>query len=347
MSRKLTSMTYKEAGVDIKAAEAFVDRIGTLASSTHTSGVVRNLSRFSGLFRPDFEGVTDPLLAATCDGVGTKLLVARDVGRFDTLGQDLVAMNVNDLIVLGARPLFFLDYIATGILDAGQLEELVGGIAAACREVGCALLGGETAEMPGLYAAGDFDLAGFAVGLADGTCLPKPETVAVGDVVIGLPSSGIHSNGLSLARKALIERGGMKLDEQVEALGRTLGDELLEPTALYVEPVTALQQRFQLKAAAHVTGGGIVERGRALLRDGQQLVVEPLAEVPKIFELIREAGEVAPEEMARTFNMGLGFLVVMDAEEAAVVLEEIGAPWQGVGVIAEGSREVVLGDLRA
>lgn len=340
-------LTYKEAGVDIKAADTLMERIGSLASSTHTSGVVKHTSRFAGLFRPDFEGVTDPLLAATCDGVGTKLLVARDVGRFDTLGQDLVAMSVNDLIVLGARPLFFLDYIATGTLDVGQLEQLVSGIAAACREVGCALLGGETAEMPGLYAAGDFDIAGFAVGLADGTWLPKPDTVTVGDVVIGLPSSGIHSNGLSLARKALLERGGMKLGDQIEALGRTLGDELLVPTALYVESVTALLQRFPFKAAAHVTGGGIAGRGRALLRDGQELVMEPVVDMPAIFELIREAGKVSLDEMARTFNMGLGFLAVMDADAAAEVMTEIGAPWRRVGTITAGSRGVVFGNLSA
>ncbi|HET6345589.1 MAG TPA: phosphoribosylformylglycinamidine cyclo-ligase, partial [Myxococcota bacterium] len=220
------SLTYKEAGVDIEAADAFVQRIGKLARSTHGPGVVPHRTEYASLFRPDLGGMQDPLIAATCDGVGTKLLVAREMGKYTGLGQDLVGMNVNDLLPSGARPLLFLDYIATGKLDPDALTAVVDGMARACRDAGCALLGGETAEMPGVYAAGEFDLAGFAVGLVDGARIPDLGAVAVGDQVLALPASGVHSNGLSLARKALLERGGLHLTDAPQGLTQCLGDEL-------------------------------------------------------------------------------------------------------------------------
>lgn len=344
----MSPLSYKDAGVDVEAADGFVARIGALTESTYTSGVLTHASRYAGLFRPNLEGVREPVLAATCDGVGTKLLVARQVGRFAGLGQDLVAMNVNDLLPLGARPLFFLDYIATGKLEPDQLEEIVSGVATACREVGCALLAGETAEMPGVYAPGDFDLAGFAVGLVDKAWLPDTGGVAVGDVVLGLPSTGVHSNGLSLARSALFERGGLTPESTEARLGRTVGEELLEPTALYVAPVLALAEQFSFKAAAHVTGGGIAGRGRKLLADGQRLQLDSGAfAVPPIFDLIAERGGVEPVEMARTFNLGLGFLAIVEPETADAVLAEKETPWLRVGEITAGDGEVDIGDIRA
>jgi phosphoribosylformylglycinamidine cyclo-ligase len=335
-------LSYKDAGVDIAAGDAFVTTVAALAGRTHGNGVVKHPSSYAGLFRPNLEGVRDPLIAATCDGVGTKLLVAHAAKHYRGLGQDLVAMSVNDLLPLGARPLLFLDYVATGKLDPAPLAEVVAGVADACASVGCALIGGETAEMPGVYPPGEFDLAGFAVGVADGSRLPNPEEVAPGHVVLGLPSSGIHSNGLSLARKAL-EAGGLGVHDVVAALGRTVGEELLEPTALYVDPVLALFEHAPFSAAAHVTGGGLIGRGDKLLRDGQRLVLDSGSfEVPAIFDLIAEAGGVAEEEMRRAFNMGLGFLAVLSPRAAEIALEVVGEPWRRVGRIEAGTRGVEI-----
>jgi phosphoribosylformylglycinamidine cyclo-ligase len=344
------SLSNKDAGVDIAAADGFVGRIARLAKATHAGRVVEHESKYAGLITPGTDGMREPLLAATCDGVGTKLLVAKAVGRYDGLGQDLVAMSVNDLMPLAARPVLFLDYIAVGKLDPAAMETVVGSIARACSEVGCALLGGETAEMPGLYAAGDFDLAGFAVGVVDRQKLPQPEAMREGDVVLGLPSTGVHSNGYSLARAALLERGKLQLTDEPKALGgRTLADVLLTPTGLYVRPVLRLLERHTFRAAAHVTGGGLLGRGKKLARPGLRLVLDPRTwSVPPIFDLIREAGGVAPAEMASTFNMGLGFLVVMGADEGASVARELAADgWRVVGRVERGAPGVELGFARA
>jgi len=336
-------LSYKDAGVDIEAADAFVATVAALAARTHGERVVTHPSRYAGLFRPDLSGVSDPLIAVTCDGVGTKLLVARDAGRYGGLGQDLVAMSVNDLLPLGARPLLFLDYVATGKLDPGPLTDVVRGVADACAAVGCTLIGGETAEMPGLYPPGDFDLAGFAVGVADGARLPDPTGIAPGHVVLGLPASGIHSNGMSLARKALLDAGGMALDAEVSELGRSLGEELLEPTALYVRPVMALLEHVTFAAAAHITGGGLLGRSDKLLVEGQRLVFDSSSfDTPHIYDLIAKHGGVAVEEMGRTFNMGLGFLAVLSPGDADTVLEKVGGPWRRVGRIEAGTRGVEL-----
>lgn len=338
-------LSYKQAGVDIAAADAFVASIGRLARATHNAGVVSHTSAYAGLFRPDLSQAKTPLIAATCDGVGTKLLVARDMQRFEGLGQDLVAMNVNDLLPSGARPLLFLDYIATGRLEPQSLEAVVRGIAKACAEVGCVLLGGETAEMPGLYAQGDFDLAGFAVGLADEAHLPDASSIRPGDVVLGLSSSGVHSNGLSLARKALLERGGFSLERHFPELGRSLGEELLEPTRLYVNQVLDLLRRTRIKAAAHITGGGLLGRAHKLAPEGMRVVLDQSKyAIPPIFELIRDAGAVAWHELASTFNMGLGFLVVVDRAGADVAREQASSQgWVEVGVVTQGTRGVDLG----
>lgn len=340
-------LTYREAGVDLDAADAFALRIGELARRTHGEEVVPFADAYAGLFRPPVDGMRAPLLAATCDGVGTKLLIARACGRYRGLGRDLVAMNVNDLLPAGARPLFFLDYLATGRLDPEPLAEVVAGIADACAEVGCALLGGETAELPGLYREGDFDLAGFAVGLVDAGQVPRGP-LAIGDVVLGLPSSGVHANGLSLARRA-IERAGLSYDDVPAELGATLGETLLTPTALYVRPVLALLAGLlpaRIKAAAHITGGGLLGRARKLVPPGLRIEIDPQRyQRPPIFNVLARAGDIAESELARTFNMGLGFLIVVGAEEAARALSVPGLAIREVGRIVASDRSAESGEV--
>jgi phosphoribosylformylglycinamidine cyclo-ligase len=342
------ALTYKSAGVDIAAADAFVSHVFDVAKSTLTDGVVAHRLGYSGLFRPKWGGMRDPLLAATCDGVGTKLKVAIEVGRYQGLGQDLVAMNVNDLLPLGARPLLFLDYIAVGAIARPVMDAIIAGVAAACRETGCALLGGETAEMPGVYHHGDFDLAGFAVGLVDGARLPQPEQIAPGDVVLALASTGIHSNGLSLARQALFEKGGLRVADRPAELTEPLGVALLTPTALYVKAVLALFERYQVKGAAHVTGGGLLGRVEKLSRPGARLLLHPEAySRPPIFAVIQRAGGISDAEMARTFNLGLGFVVVVDASTADLVERDSGLGFIRVGEVVAGDRGVELGYARS
>lgn len=340
------TLSYKDAGVDIAAADAFLSRIAKLAKSTQGTTVVEHESKYAGLIDPGVAGMQAPLIAATCDGVGTKLLVARAMEKYDGLGQDLVAMSVNDLLPLSARPLLFLDYIAVGKLEPAPMEAVIGSIARACREVGCALLGGETAEMPGVYAPGDFDLAGFAVGIVDRAQLPQPEAITAGDVVLALPSTGLHSNGFSLARAALLDRAGMSFGDTPTACGgERLGDVLLTPTALYVRPVLRLLDRYRFRAAAHITGGGLLGRGKRLAREGLRLVIDADSyTVPAIMELIREAGDVSREELASTFNMGLGFVVVMSESEGRAALRELaGDGWREVGRVERGRAGVDLG----
>ncbi|MBC7792982.1 MAG: phosphoribosylformylglycinamidine cyclo-ligase [Clostridia bacterium] len=340
------SMSYKRAGVDIAAADAFVETIGAFAKATHNAGVVKHTTAYAGLFRPDLNGIAKPLLSAATDGVGTKLLVAREMKSFEGLGQDLVAMNVNDLLPSGSRPLLFLDYIATGKLEPDELLPIVRGIANACKEVGCVLLGGETAEMPGVYQSGDFDLAGFAVGLADEARLPDATTVREGDVLFALPSSGMHANGFSLARKALLEMGGLRLTDHVGALERSLGEELLEPTRLYVNPVLEVMKAFRIKGSAHITGGGLLGRLAKLVGDDLRVDVDPERyRVPPVFALVQKTGNVAWREMASTFNMGLGYVVVVDKNEAERFRGSLMAKhgWLEVGNIARGTHGVDLG----
>jgi phosphoribosylformylglycinamidine cyclo-ligase len=337
-------LTYRDAGVDVDAADRFIAAIAPLVRATHTAAVVGHPSRFAGLIRPDVGEMDDPLIAATCDGVGTKVLLARHDGDFEALGRDLVAMNVNDLLPLGARPLLFLDYLATGSLDPKRLTAVVRGVAEACREAGCVLLGGETAEMPDLYRPGEFDLAGFAVGVVDGARLPDPASVQPGDVVMALPSTGLHANGFSLVRRALLERGGFDLDDEIPVLGGRLGATLLTPTAIYVAQVLALLESVATKSAAHVTGGGLLGRAAAMLPDGLVVRIDPDTYFrPPIFDLIASAGEVSDDEMAATFNMGLGFIAVVSAGDAETV-EEMG--WLRVGDVVAGTGRVELGYAR-
>lgn len=337
-------LTYRDAGVDIAAADALVARLRSLAAATHGPAVRPHTEAYAGLY----ELSSGPLLAATCDGVGTKLLIGQALGRYRGLGQDLVAMNVNDLLPCGARPLFFLDYVATGRLDGTALCELVAGMADACRAVGCALLGGETAEMPGVYGPGGLDLAGFAVGLAAPERLPQRQAMAPKDRVLGLASAGVHSNGLSLARRAL-DQAGIGLDVMLPELGSSPGEVLLAPTALYVAAVLAAFDRVggaagHIRAAAHVTGGGLLGRAAAMAPAGLRLRIDPSTYPrPPIFDVLARAGAISPREMARTFNMGLGFLLVTSPAAAKTLLAAPDSPWLDVGEVVAGDTGVDLG----
>lgn len=339
-------LTYREAGVDVSAGDAFARAIRSLAQRTQNEDVLPSGDAYAGLYRLPLSGMNTPLLAATCDGVGTKILVARACQSYRDLGQDLVAMNVNDLLPRGARPLFFLDYLAVGkiALDRSTADDspavpmldLARGIVDACAASGCALLGGETAEMPDLYGPGDCDLAGFAVGLVDRDHVPSGE-VSVDDIVLGLPASGAHANGFSLIRRVLAQ-AGVDYSARPAELDRSVGEELLRPTCLYVQPVLDLLQRVRIKAAAHITGGGLLGRAAKLVSEDLRIVLDPHTYArPAIFDLIARWGGIEPAEMARTFNMGLGFLVVLSPEDARSVLADATSPFLHVGHIAAGS----------
>ena len=339
----MASMTYRSAGVDIAAGEALVERIKPLARATTRPGVLGGIGGFGALFDLKAAGFRDPVLVSTTDGVGTKLRIAIDTGLHDTVGIDLVAMCVNDLVVQGAEPLFFLDYFATGKLAVEQAARVIAGIAEGCRIAGCALVGGETAEMPGMYAAGDYDLAGFAVGAAERDAL-LPRDVAPGDALLGLASAGVHSNGFSLVRR-IVEAGNAGWAAPAPfAAGITLGEAMLEPTRIYVKSVLALHRAGLLKAAAHITGGGLPGNVPRVLPVGTRAVIDAGAwPLPPVFAWLARTGGVAPEEMLRVFNCGIGMvLVVTDAPAARALLEAAGEIVFAIGHIeaAEGEPEV-------
>ncbi len=347
-----TGLTYAQSGVDIDAGNAMVDGIRSLVRSTRRPGAEAEIGGFGGLFDLKAAGFVDPILVAANDGVGTKVKIAVECGRHETIGIDLVAMCVNDLVVQGAEPLFFLDYYATGKLDPAEGRAIVAGIAAACREAGCALIGGETAEMPGVYAGRDYDLAGFAVGAAErGALLPRD--VAAGDVLYGLGSSGVHSNGFSLVRR-IVERSGLAWSAPAPfAPGMSLGEALLTPTRLYVKPLlAALKAVPGIRAFAHVTGGGLPENLPRVLPDGLGATLDLGAiAVPAVFGWLAEAGGVPLPDLLRTFNCGVGMVVVV-AREQASALE---AFFRGQGETlfrlgelapAAGERVTFSGDLR-
>jgi phosphoribosylformylglycinamidine cyclo-ligase len=333
----MPSMTYRSAGVDIDAGDALVERIKPLARATARAGVLGGIGGFGALFDLRAGGFADPILVATTDGVGTKLKLAIETGRHDTVGIDLVAMCVNDLVVQGAAPLFFLDYFATGRLRVEQAATVIAGIAEGCRQAGCALVGGETAEMPGMYTADDFDLAGFAVGAAErGTLLPQG--VAPGDAVLGLASSGVHSNGFSLVR-GVVAASGLGWDAPAPFdPARTLGEALLAPTKIYVRPLLALHRAGLLKAAAHITGGGLPGNFPRVLPDETTAVLDAAHwTLPPVFAWLARTGGVAAEEMLRVFNCGIGMtLVVSDPAAARAVLEAEGETVFEIGRIEAG-----------
>ncbi len=337
--RRQKPTTYREAGVDIGAADAFVRSIGSLARSTARAGADARIGGFGALFDLKAAGYEDPILVASTDGVGTKLKLAIDTCRHDTIGIDLVAMCVNDLVVQGAEPLFFLDYFACGRLDPETARRVVAGIAEGCRLAGCALIGGETAEMPGMYAENDYDLAGFAVGaVARDRLLPRVD-VLPGDRLLGLASSGLHSNGFSLVRRLVADSGLSLGDAAPFAPERSLGEVLLEPTRIYVRPLlSVLEAGGAIKAMAHVTGGGITDNLPRVLPDGVSAVVDRgRLPVPAVFGWLANLGNIEEAEMLRTFNCGIGMVVVVaeaEAEAVAAALRRAGEAVHDIGHVA-------------
>ncbi len=322
-TRRGNRLTYKDSGVDIDAGDALVDRIAPAAKATARRGADASLGGFGALFDIRAAGFKDPLLVASTDGVGTKLKLAIDAKRFDTIGQDLVAMCVNDIVVQGAEPLFFLDYYAAGSLDVDEAAQVIEGIARACRESGCALIGGETAEMPGLYAKGDFDLAGFAVGAVERyAVLPSLNAMRDGDCLIGIASSGVHSNGYSLVRK-IVGEGGFRLDAPAPfAAGTTLGDALLVPTRLYVKGALGAIHAGGVKGLAHITGGGISENLPRVLPSHLDATIDLSSwPMPSVFAWLACLANLDEEEMLRTFNCGIGLIAIVDPAKAGGVID--------------------------
>ncbi|MEH7084804.1 phosphoribosylformylglycinamidine cyclo-ligase [Neobacillus drentensis] len=339
---------YKQAGVNIEAGYEAVERMKKHVQKTARAGVLGSLGGFGGMFDLSALQLKEPVLVSGTDGVGTKLMIAFWMDQHDTIGIDAVAMCVNDIVVQGAEPLFFLDYIACGKAQPGKIEAIVKGIADGCEQAGCALIGGETAEMPGLYSENEYDLAGFTVGACEKSQLITGETIQEGDVLIGLASSGIHSNGYSLVRKVFND---WSLLDFVDELGCTLGEELLKPTKIYVKPILSALKKFQLKGMAHITGGGFIENIPRMLPEGLGAELnEKSWEIPPIFKLISSHGQIDYQEMYNIFNMGIGMVIAVNREDAADVLEhfrqsgetasEIGVVTssQGINIKANGGR---------
>ena len=340
------SLSYRQAGVDIDAGNLAVEKIKGAVRGTFRPEVLGDLGGFGGLFALNSPRYRNPVLVSGTDGVGTKLKVAFMMDRHDTIGRDVVAMCVNDVLAQGAEPLFFLDYLAVGTLDPGKVAEIVGGVADGCRESGCALIGGETAEMAGFYPGGEYDLAGFCVGVVEREKILPSSRLAAGDVVLGLPSSGLHSNGYSLVRKICFERMKFKVDDYIEEFGRTLGEELLIPTRLYPKIILPVLSKFEIKAMVHITGGGFQENLPRPLPENLAVRIDPAAwEVPAVFRLLQKWGGVETAEMYRTFNMGIGLAVVVAADEAEALRVELDAAGEKVynlGRLEEGPRRTIL-----
>jgi phosphoribosylformylglycinamidine cyclo-ligase len=341
---RMGAMDYKKAGVNIDAGNEFVRRIRPLVRSTFRPEVLTDIGGFGGLFRFDSSRYREPVLVSGTDGVGTKLKIATQMGRHDTIGVDLVAMCVNDVAVCGAEPLFFLDYLAVATLVVGQAESILSGIAEGCRQAGCALIGGETAEMPGFYPEGEYDLAGFAVGVVERDQIIDGSRVKPGDVLVGLASTGLHSNGYSLARKVLLDGTQASLEEKVPGGEETIGDALLKPTRIYVKTILHLAKLCDVRSIAHITGGGLTENIPRVLPEGCGVVVNrgTWAE-PPIFRLIQNRGGIEPQEMARVFNLGIGLVLIVppeDAEETMRRAEECGDRAFLIGMVEKGARAV-------
>lgn len=332
----MAGLTYKQAGVNIDEADSFVQKLKPLVRMTERAEVLSSIGGFSGLFAPRLKGMKKPVLVSSTDGVGTKLIIADLLKKYDTIGIDLVAMNVDDVVVVGAEPLFFLDYIACGKLDKNQLLEVVRGIVRGCREANCALIGGETAELPGLYEPGKWDLAGFCVGIVDADKVIDGRNCRAGDKVIGLASSGLHSNGYSLARRVFSE----------EEIKSQWGKELLKPTKIYTPVILEALKKIKIKAMAHITGGGFYDNIPRVIPEGLQVVIKKGSWlVPSIFQEIQRRGEVAEREMFRTFNMGVGFVVVCSAKEAEAALklfQKLGQKAWIIGELVRGKRQVII-----
>jgi phosphoribosylformylglycinamidine cyclo-ligase len=330
------AITYQDAGVDIDKAEAFIQKIRPLVKSTFRTGVLGEIGGYGGMFHLNVQKYRDPVLVSATDGVGTKIIIAVLMDRHHTIGIDLVAMCVNDIIVHGATPLFFLDYLAMGQLSPQIGAEILEGVTNGCLQARCSLIGGETAEMPGLYKPGDYDLAGFVVGVVDRSQIIDGSDIAVGHRLIGIASSGLHANGFSLVRKVLLESHGYRVTDEIPELGGTLGDELLQPTRIYADTVLNILRDFPLSGISHITGGGLTQNlPRILPRSCQAVIRRQTWEMPPIFKFVQEKGNIAEEEMLRTFNNGIGMVMVVAEELVADVLLRLQGLQETAYVIGE------------
>lgn len=329
-------ITYKDAGVDIDAGNRFVDMIKPLVKQTNRPEVLTDIGGFGGLFSLHSDKYKRPTLVSSTDGVGTKLKLAFMMDKHDTVGIDLVAMCVNDIIVQGAEPLFFLDYLATGKLSPEKAVEIVKGISEGCKQSNCALLGGETAEMPGMYADGEYDLAGFSVGVVDNDAIIDGSTITTGDRIIGLASTGLHSNGYSLARKVFLEAMEYDLNSKPADLSQTLGEELLTPTRIYVKSILNLMRDFTVKGVAHITGGGLLENLPRVLPQKCKAIIDSSSwEKPVIFEMLRDGGNIPEQEMFRTFNYGIGMTIVVPKQEVDDIMDRLAGLGETAYLIGE------------
>jgi len=326
---------YEDAGVSIKAGDETVYNIKSYAKSTFNKSVLADIGLFGAFFQPDLTQYKEPVLVSSVDGVGTKLKIAIELNKHDTIGQDLVNHCVNDIAVCGAEPLFFLDYMAFGKLDPAVAAEIVKGFSIACKENGCALIGGETAEMPGVYQLGDYDLSGTIVGIVEKSKIIKGDNIVSGDVLIGVPSSGLHTNGYSLARKVLLEK--YKLSDKVSSIKNTIGDELLSIHRSYLNLITTIKSKIEVKGISHITGGGIIGNTKRILPKGLKLKIDwQKWEVPAIFKLIQEAGVISDEEMREVFNMGIGLVFIVSkgkVESALQIAEELNEKAMVIGKV--------------
>ncbi|MCX5847065.1 MAG: phosphoribosylformylglycinamidine cyclo-ligase [Deltaproteobacteria bacterium] len=339
----LDKLTYKDAGVDIDQGNLFVQKIKPLIKSTFRKEVMSPIGGFGGLFHLDMGKLSDPVLVSSTDGVGTKLKIAQMMDKHDTVGIDLVAMSVNDVVVQGAEPLFFLDYIATGILNVERNVKIIEGIVKGCQEAGCALIGGETAEMPDFYKDEEYDLAGFCVGLVEADKIVDGTEIHVGDRIIGIASNGMHSNGFSLARKVLFEKGKMNAHDKIDDLGHSIGMELLRPTKIYVKSILNLVKNFNIKGIIHITGGGFIDNvPRILPGQCRAVILKNSWDIPHVFTIIKNMGNIDDSEMYRVFNMGIGMMVIAPEKTAAEVVERLdkfGEKAYAIGFIEKRDKE--------
>lgn len=342
----MNGLTYRDAGVDVEEGQRAVELMKQHVKTTFNKSVLTGLGGFGGLFKPDLTGLRSPVLVAGTDGVGTKLKLAFMTGRHETIGQDCVAMCVNDILCQGAKPLFFLDYIAAGRLQAERAAEIVGGIARGCQMADCALIGGETAEMPGFYPEGEYDVAGFALGIVDEAKIITGANIEAGDVIIGIASSGLHSNGYSLVRKLFFQELGMTVQDHLPGFSKSLGEVLLTPTKIYVKPVMKLIKEINVKGLVHITGGGFYENVPRILPGNVTAAIQlGTWEIPQLFKMIQEKGKIDEGEMYKTFNMGIGMMAVVRAQDAEGALEIIrgqGESAEIIGQIIEGDGQVML-----
>lgn len=333
------SLTYADSGVDIDKANQLVDRIKDIAKSTPRSGVMGEIGGFGGLFSLNLANISNPVLVSSTDGVGTKLMIAFKMDKHDTIGIDLVAMCVNDIIVQGAKPLFFLDYIAMGTLDNAVAEQILLGIAKGCNDAGCALIGGETAEMPGLYQPGEYDLSGFSVGIVDNAKIIDGSYIRPGHKLIGIASSGVHSNGFSLVRKIFFDKCKYTVATHMPEFGTTLGEELIKPTIIYVSAILSLLRDLPIHGLAHITGGGIDENIIRVIPEACKAIIHKGSwEIPPIFQVLQKAGKVSDNEMHRTFNNGVGMVVVVPEKSVEDVMDRL---------VAMGEQAYFIGEITA